>query len=376
MDILTLPLALSTTVLISIAVVVTVWSYSDTRRRHYQDNLTTRARAPDLEAKEGTGQDASIQPVKSFLYLDEYKMYSISSQIFGGLTEYLMDTQEETSKEEEKQSGPFGSGRQMARIVGSESRTEEKKYLHDYSFTLFERHLREGDMVHLISDDNIDEIIAKLDGVAFVEVRSKVAFNDMNMIKNTMKSFNDMGEALAYVTNYNELSAVRQQLDELIDSSGDRNTKARLRERKKTLENLEQLAASAGMRQDPTFLEKLGFLLEYGFQDQFEVRMTTGPYTFSANLKREYLREKEHLLVRKYSRFPDEQFVLFGTIAQKPTNGADGNTDNMNTDDSDPEHLKEAVMGLVEALSKVEETFSGKLANEIIIDPIALYREI
>jgi hypothetical protein len=27
--------------------------------------------------------------IKSFIYLDEYKMYSISSQLFEGLTEYI-----------------------------------------------------------------------------------------------------------------------------------------------------------------------------------------------------------------------------------------------------------------------------------------------
>lgn len=40
------------------------------------------------------------------------------------------------------------------------------------------------------------------------------------------------------------------------------------------------------------------------------------------------------------------------------------------------EYLKEAVMNLVEGLSEVESEFSGKLANEIIVDPIAIYREI
>lgn len=29
--------------------------------------------------------------IKNFIYLDEYKMYSISSQIFEGITEYLVD---------------------------------------------------------------------------------------------------------------------------------------------------------------------------------------------------------------------------------------------------------------------------------------------
>ena len=39
------------------------------------------------------GENA-MRTVKSFVYLDEYKMYSISSQLFGGLTEYLIDYQE------------------------------------------------------------------------------------------------------------------------------------------------------------------------------------------------------------------------------------------------------------------------------------------
>ena len=317
-----------------------------------------------------------MQAIKSFLYLDEYKMYSISSQIFGGLTEYLVDYQERTNEEEERQSGPFGSGRVMAQILKSESRTEEKKYLHDYSYTLFEHHLREADRVDLVSVDNIDDTISRLKNVAFVEVRAQVVFNDMNMIKDTMESFNEMGEALAYVTNYDALSKLREKLELLRDSSKDRNEKARLRQKIKNLENLEQLATESGMRQDPKLLEKLRFLLDYGFQDQFEVQMVAGDYTFSANLKREYLREDEHLLVRKFSRFPETPFVLFGTIAQSPSAIVDDNTDNIGIDDTAPEHLKVAVMGLVEAFSGIENSFSGKLTNEVIIDPIALYREI
>ena len=33
-------------------------------------------------------------------------------------------------------------------------------------------------------------------------------------------------------------------------------------------------------------------------------------------------------------------------------------------------------MVIVEALYKMESSFSGKVANEIIVDPIALYSEI
>ena len=317
-----------------------------------------------------------MQAIKSFLYLDEYKMYSISSQLFEGLTEFSMDYHGTTNEEEERQSGPIGSGRVMANILKSESRSEEKRYLHDYSYTLFERYLDEQEKVQVISAENVRETIKCVEHLAFVKVRASAIFNDMNMLKGTIEGFNALGEALAYITNFEELSAARQQLATLEESTSDRNKKTLLRQKLKALGNIENLATSKGLRQDPKFLERLAFLLDFGFRDQFEVRMVTEPYAFSANLKREYLREDEHLLVRKYSRVPEKMFVLFGTIAQNPKKPDEEGSENEDVELAAPEHIKEAVMRIVEALSDMEQSFSGKLENEIIIDPIALYREI
>ena len=317
-----------------------------------------------------------MTPIKSFLYLDEYKMYSISSQLFGGLTEYLIDNRGTTNQEEESQRGPIGSGRLMAGILRSESQTQEKKYLHDYSYTLFEHELKEQNKVRNVSIENIQETVQCIDQCSFVEVRANAVFNDINTIKGTIESFNDLGDALAYVTSFKELDSVRQQIEALAQSTPDRNKKAELTQRLKSLRNIENLAKTKGLHQDPEYLKRLGFLLNYGFQDQFEVQMTTGDYTFSANLKREYLRENEHLLVRKYSRFSEKQFVLFGTIAQSPNRSVDTDDHRETGEDEEPQNVKEAIMRLVEALSAVEQKFSGKLANEIIVDPIALYCEI
>ncbi len=237
-----------------------------------------------------------MQPIKSFLYLDEYKMYSISSQLFGGLTEYLIDYQGKAEEEEERQTGPFGSGRVMADILRSESMTQEKKYLHDYSYTLFERHLKEQNHVHSVSMNTT--IIQCIDQVGFVEVRAKTVFNDMDAIKGMIEEYNQLGEALTYITHHDEIKELKQQIDSLQESTRDRNRKAQLRNRLKSLGRIENLAKSKGLHQDPEFLKQLGFLLNYGFQDQFEVRMAAGEYTFSANLKREHLREDEHMLMR------------------------------------------------------------------------------
>ena len=318
-----------------------------------------------------------MQAIKSFLYLDEYKMYSMSSQIFGGLTEYLTDYYGTKKEEEERQAGPFGSGRVMADILTSESSTQERKYLHDYSYSLFENGLKEREKAHSVSSRNIDETITRINDVSFVEVKAKAVFNDMDAIRSTIAKFNELGEALAYVTNFQEIDDARQQLESSAGSITDRNERARLKQRQTALGNLENIAKTHGLHLDPTMLKELVLLLEYGFQDQFEIRMPIGQYTFSANLKREYLREHEHLLVRKYSRFPEKEFVLFGTIAQSPTTSPEiDSDDDKESVDNDPQNVKEAIMIIVEKLYGMESSFSGKLVNEIIIDPIALYREI
>ena len=370
-------------VLASIAAVigfsVALWSLFDTRRRHYKEHLSRRnrsAQSPENRPQDPVALGGSALGIKSFLYLDEYKMYSISSQLFGGLTEYLIDYQGTTKKTEEKQGGPPASGRVMADILKSESMTQQRKYLHDYSYTLLERRLEEGDKVLSVSSANIDDSIRRISDVAFVKIKAKAVFNDMEIIKATMEEFNDLGEALAYITNFDEIQKVSQQLDTLEGSIKDRNQRARLRKSQKALTNIENIASSKGLRQDPTFLQNLRLILDYGFQDQFEVQMTVGAYTFSANLKRDYLREDVRMLVRKYSRFSESDFVLLGTIAQSPAQSADSDSDDESVQDSNPQHLKQAIMRIVEGLSEVESSFSGKLANETIIDPIAVYREI
>ncbi len=315
-----------------------------------------------------------MEKIKSFIYLDEYKMYSISSQIFEGITEYLIDYQEDAKEERESRPVPTGSGRIMADILKSESGTQEKRYLHDYSYKIFEDHLRESERILSLSKENIDDCIKQIDNAGFIQVRAKAIFNDIDIIKSTIGQINELGKALAYITSFKEIERMRQQVETGMQSIKDRNQKAKHRQKFKGLTNIEKLAKDLGLRQDPEYLKQIALVLDYGFRDQFTVQMPIGRYRFSADCKREDLREDVHSLIRKYSRFSEKEFILVGTMAQgsgKPVDRHKGNED-----DYEPQHIKEAIMAIVERLSVVESAFSGKLANEIIIDPIAIYREV
>ena len=320
-----------------------------------------------------------MSTIKNLLYLDEYKMYSISSQLFGGLTASLTNRDQHSEDREDRQSGPFGSGRVMADILGSRSTTEERKFLHDYSFTLFEEALQERDKILHIPVTNVEEIVAGITEASFVATRARTVFNDMHAIDYIMSNFNAIGEALTYV------SAFSSGLLSMEDTAGLSKRQAQIQEadRKKKLRDTAQ---ATGLSIDPDYLKHLRVILEYGYGDNFEIQQEIGGYKFSAILQREYFREPADLIVKKYSRFSQQDLILLGTVAQSPQRDTQGPI--ANADDrleatqtaasaSDRElGMKEALMVMLEQLHAMETVMAGNQSNEVIIDPIALYREL
>src|SRR5690606_26702650 len=146
---------------------------------------------------------------------------------------------------------------------------------------------------------------------SFIKITSKATFNDIDSINATLKNFNTIGKALAHVTNFKEIAAVREQLEKAKQSTHDRNGKSKLQAQFKSLTNINKLAAESGLQHDQKFLDDLALLLAYGFQDQLEVQMNNDGKIFSANLNRSFLREPQELVIRKYSRQTEVEFTLF-----------------------------------------------------------------
>ena len=157
---------------------------------------------------------------------------------------------------------------------------------------------------------------------------------------------------------------------------GDRNQKARLEQKARSVSNIKVLAKEQGLHQDPKLLEYLVKILEYGFQDQFNLQINILQHVFTANLKRDCLRESEQLLVNKYSRIAEKEFTLFGMVTQSNFLTQMKNEETNKNNDNDRKSIKEALIILIEGLAGVETAFIGRLTNEIIIDPIAVYREL
>lgn len=311
--------------------------------------------------------------IKNFIYLDEEKMYSLSSQIFEGITEYVLNESASDNHESETQKGPVGSGKVLADVIISSNKATEKKFFHDYSFTLFESYLLEqGRILDLTqSTVSLDELKASITDFSFIKIKATAVFSDVNKITELFSEFNTIGEALAHMGAFERINELNEELAFLKSKTPNKSKKTLLETEHKKLTNLKSLAKEGGLYQDQKFLDNLSLLTKYGFSDQFEITQSKGEVLFTSCLKRDFLREKEDLLVKKYSRKTEKEAVVLGIITQ-----AFSGCKTEPEDRNDYKTMKAAILNLVEHLTNVENSISGKQENEIVIDPIAVYFEV
>ena len=319
-----------------------------------------------------------MDTIKSFAYLDEYKMYSLSSQIFEGLTESLTRYSSDTKEQGEVQNDVAEGAPTTTRNLGVERATQERKYLHDYAYIRFESALQLSGRLMSVSSDAVPQLETAFASANFIAVRGKAEFVDFKTIGSTLEKFNELGEAMAYITEigaYPDGTAqpgAQGQRQRRGSNTGGRN---------QNLAKAKEKAKQNDMYLDPDYLRTLGIVLEWGYGEYFDVSIKVGGHTFSATLQRQYFREPEDLIVKKYSRLSERDFVLVGTITQGPENAKAGGSPCASQSEGtvqlpDPADLKEAVIVVSTQLNHLESLFAGKKENEIIIDPIALYREM
>lgn len=321
-----------------------------------------------------------MKKIRSFIYLDNYKMYSISSQIFEGLTEYILKTENTSTKEKEEQKGPVFSGRVLADIIEKDTNYTEKKFLHDFSYNLFEEALQKDNRVLEINKSNISTELNKIPDYSFIKIKSNVVFNDLETMEKTISSFNRMGEALGFITLKAKYDELMKEAQEDFKNIKDRNQKSNAFHTLKNKVSFKKVLIDEGLNLDDDYLKHMEYLIQYGYHRQFEVQMplsnSDNVSLFSAQLNRDNLKESENNIVKKYSRESEKEFTLFGIVTQKMTKEKKEEMFESLKINNENSNLKEAMFNMIKQLSNLENTFVGKLDYEYVIDPIALYIEI
>ena len=309
------------------------------------------------------------QSIKSFIYLDDYKLYSLSSQMFQGFTEYIISGSTASTEEEERQKGAFVSGKMMSDILKKEKSSTEKKYLHDYAFNLLESELTKRGILHTITTtDTTDTIQSK----GIVKVTGRAVFNDYSSLQATMSRFNSIGESFGYFQLREQLKTIGDSVSNAMHSTKDRNQKNKIKNINTQKDALfKKILQENGLHIADDDIKHMLNIMEYGFHGELEFRVSPNglPFQLSAILNREYLRDSESHFVSKYSRQTEYDFTMIGIITQS-------GKANESLAEREPNGMKNACLNLVDKLTIVENVFLGRIDNECIIDPIAIYREL
>jgi hypothetical protein len=296
--------------------------------------------------------------LRQFLYLDEYKMYSLAAQMFDGLAEGAEDAS--------------GSENGAAPVLAELAGQRDDWALQDYAYTVFERELGQRARVLEIDAGHAAE---KLDDAAFVKVRGKAVITDLAAARETLGRFNEIGEALTYVTNAEAIGQAKEVLQKFA-ALKDRNKKAVMADQVKKAVDVQKLAREGGLRQDPDFLKHMGELLAHGLGEHVEMRLSPeaeGGRSFSAVLDRRYLRDEPFALVKKYARYTQASFTVVGLVSQ--FGSASGEAQRASLPQV-ARNIKEGLMIAINALVDVDKAFLGVADTEVVIDPIAVYREV
>lgn len=296
--------------------------------------------------------------IKNFIYLDEAKLYSFSSQLFEGVTEYVLN-EEQLDESNEK-----ASSRVIADVIRETSKFTEKKFLHDHSFNLFEKELESSKQLLDLNHKKYSYMEICDSGKSFVKIEAQGNFLDLRELQYFFGNFNNISDAIAtlpFTSDYQELEANQQVSGKSHDN----------KRRKSELDKLVRQRKSELMGLPQSSIKSFNTILEHFGDDIVRLKQEYSDTTFTSCLNSNYLRDTLTAIYRKYSRNTSKKFVVIGVISQcEPP--PDPELDNVAEGSSIFAHFEN--MG--EHLYNLEKTFNGIKNNEIIIEPIAIYTEL
>ncbi|OCH13782.1 hypothetical protein A6E05_05605 [Aliivibrio sp. 1S165] len=302
--------------------------------------------------------------IKNFIYLDEPKLYSFSSQLFEGITEYVLNEEGLETTNEEQSKDKLLSSRIIADVIRETSSSTTKKFLHDHSFNLFEKELISSDRILdlTIQDFNYDEICES--NKSFVKIRAKGKFIDLQGLQHFFSHFNEIGEAVATLP----LTETLQKIDKL-KANNPKSIDAKNLQSSFDKEIKQQIANGKGL--PPISIKSFNILLEHFGDDIIRFEQKYNNSILTSCLNSNYLRDSLIAIYRKYSRKTAKEFVVIGTISH-----ADGTQEVDDNEVPDGAKVISHFKHMGESLYEMEQSFTGKSDREIIIEPIAIYTEL
>lgn len=292
-----------------------------------------------------------MESIKSFIFLNDEKIISLSSQISEGVVESLVKINKNQKNVYQEESTILKPVTRGFGKIGEEEKIETI-VLGDYIYLELEKKLIEKKKMIILeaNQENVSESIKDLKPLSFVKIKSKAKFLDVEYIVKILSNIENFGKAIANC---------------ILRADG--------RERQIKDSDIKEYMKKSGLSFDKKLSESLIELYNFSNKNLFEIEMEVEGFKFTAQLNEKYLREKKEELMYKLSMSTEVELTLFGIVTQTPLK--EKNITNSSFDEKELS-FKEATKVLLEPLQQVENSFSGAASNELRIDPLAIYLEL
>ncbi|MAD47093.1 MAG: hypothetical protein CMH98_19030 [Oceanospirillaceae bacterium] len=313
--------------------------------------------------------------IKNFIYLDNQKMFSLSSQVFEGVTEHVLnEASTELVKEDSLKKGLVGNGRIVADVMKETNTSSEKKYLHDYSMVLLENEMiAKGIVLDLTDNKNgFDNIEVDVENFSFIKIKAKAEFIDYKEVVEFMANFYKLRGGLAYLTDSKKVEDFEKTIERIRSKTKQTAADKKILRDSDSMQLPEHYAVENTDSVSPGFLASLSGLIDSCFEGQLLLSQNANNYKFSSYLDRDCLRETERSIISKYARKTSRELVVFGIISQ----GLGSIASDIKNRDYKGDSMRNATIKFNEHMYNIDTRIAGKEDEEIIIDPVAIYFEL
>lgn len=347
-----------------------------------------------------TNEKQTMPVIRDFIYIDVERLNSLYSQVFQGVVNSLVSTELNESEDAHTQKGGKDySGSTLEARVAAASYKTESKLLHDHMYNLLENRIQNA----IIEPINIDSSnCVDLLGQAFmIKIRGSAEIWDYERLKFIFENFNEIGLALSYITNFQHRQGYAQLLknleNEIKEVKKASNRKNEISQLQKQIDDLKKLldpvevAKNASLHFDESFLKSISSLTSTFYSGGLEVVIhpqgVSENILFRSVLDAQWLRiSKEHLRAL-YAGQKAVNWIVVGQVTYVPNNDQFASkqvsipttllNDSISKSDSEiAETVRDSYRNLVSAYYELEKSFyESKKLPEIIIHPIAIYRE-
>lgn len=335
--------------------------------------------------------------IRDFIYLDVDRLYSLTSQVSGGVVAHIAES---FHSEQSKTDSHRGLGKNLDERVAEAALRTENKILYDHLYNQLEESLAKV----LVEPQGITpkNYREKLGSTFMVKVRGAAEISDYARLADLVENFNQLGFGIAYMQSqesgeYNDFVAgLMTEFARLYDlyQNTEEAEKKQLLEQQignfPKLDDQEQLirafAFSKQLQYNPFYLSSIKQILDLCQRDAFEVAIVpqneVEGFSFRGVLDKQWLRLKPDYLRTLYGGVVNSSVVMTGQITHIPETVHDALPDAQELFQheevlSPDVTVRDAFQSIFNKMRNVDKIFFGsKKRTEFLVRPLAIYQEV